>query len=53
MAEPITGIQIAVLQWARESQGFSIEEVAKRMKRDPAEIAAWEIGEKVANVRSA
>jgi Zn-dependent peptidase ImmA (M78 family) len=46
MAEPITGIQIAVLQWARESQGLSIEEVAQRMKRDPAEIAAWEIGEK-------
>lgn len=45
MADPITGIQIAVLQWARESQGFSIEEVAQRMKRDPAEIAAWEAGE--------
>jgi Zn-dependent peptidase ImmA (M78 family) len=45
MAEPITGIQIAVLQWARESQGFSIQEVAQRMKREPAEIAAWEAGE--------
>jgi Zn-dependent peptidase ImmA (M78 family) len=46
MAEQITGIQVAVLQWARESQGFSIEEVAKRLKRDPAEIAAWEAGER-------
>lgn len=46
MAEPITGIQIALLQWARESQGFSVEEVAKRMKRDPAEITAWEAGER-------
>ncbi|SRR6266545_1258134 len=46
MAEPITGIQIAVLQWARESQGLSIEDVAQRMKRDPVEIAAWETGER-------
>jgi Zn-dependent peptidase ImmA (M78 family) len=45
MAEPITGIQVALLQWAREAQGFSIEEVATRLKRDPAEIAAWEAGE--------
>lgn len=45
MAEPITGIQIAVLQWARESQGLSIDDVAQRMKRASAEIAAWEAGE--------
>ncbi len=45
MAEPITGIEISVLQWARESQGFSVEEVAERMKKDPAEIVAWESGE--------
>jgi Zn-dependent peptidase ImmA (M78 family)/transcriptional regulator with XRE-family HTH domain len=45
MAEQVTGVQTSVLQWARETQGFSIDEVAKRMKRDPAEIAAWESGE--------
>jgi Zn-dependent peptidase ImmA (M78 family)/transcriptional regulator with XRE-family HTH domain len=45
MAEQVTGVQTSVLQWARESQGFSIEEVADRMRRDPAEIAAWESGE--------
>ncbi len=45
MPEQVTGIQVAVLQWARESQGFSIDEVAERMKRDPAQIAAWEAGE--------
>lgn len=46
MAAPITGIQIVMLKWARESQGLSIEEVAERMKRDTEEIAAWEAGEK-------
>src|SRR6266542_4921311 len=45
MAEQVTGIQTSVLQRARETQGFSIDEVANRMKRDPAEIAAWESGE--------
>lgn len=45
MAESVTGVQASVLQWARESQGYSIDEVAKRMKRDAAEIVAWEAGE--------
>jgi len=45
MAEEVSGIQSSVLQWARESQGFSIDEVAKRMRRDPAQIVAWESGE--------
>lgn len=45
MAQSVTGVQAPVLRWARESQGYSIDEVAKRMKRDPAEIAAWEAGE--------
>jgi Zn-dependent peptidase ImmA (M78 family) len=45
MAEKVTGVQIAVLRWARESSGLSIPEVAERMKRDPADIAAWESGE--------
>src|SRR5712671_5678318 len=45
MPERLTGIQTSVLKWARESQGYSIEEVASRLKRDPAEIAAWETGD--------
>jgi Zn-dependent peptidase ImmA (M78 family) len=45
MAEKVTGIQTAILQWARESQGLSVDEVAARMKRAPEEIAAWEAGE--------
>lgn len=45
MPTPVAGIQTTVLQWARESQGLSIEDVAKRMKRDPREITAWEAGE--------
>ena len=35
-----------MLRWARERAGYSIEEVASRMKRDSAEIHAWEEGEK-------
>ena len=45
MAEKVTGVQPSVLEWARETQGLSIREVAERMKRDSAEIEAWESGE--------
>lgn len=45
MPEKLTGIQRSVLKWARESQGYSIEEVAIRLKREPAEISAWEAGD--------
>ena len=44
MTEKVTGTQPSVLRWARESQGYSIEEVASRLKRDPSEVAAWETG---------
>lgn len=39
---PVAGVQPSVLRWARESQGYSIDDVAQHLKRDPAEIAAWE-----------
>lgn len=42
MTSPVAGIQPAVLRWARESQGYSVEDVALHLKRDPAEITAWE-----------
>ena len=44
MSVPVVGIQPAVLRWARESLGYSVEQVAERLKREPAEIEAWEKG---------
>ena len=44
MSEPVAGIQPAVLRWARESQGYSLEDVARQLKRTVAEVAAWETG---------
>ena len=44
MAERVTGIQTSVLEWARKSQGLSIEEVARKLNRDAADIIAWENG---------
>ncbi len=44
MADPVVGLQPSVLRWARESQGYAVEEVAHRLKRTEAEIEAWEAG---------
>jgi Zn-dependent peptidase ImmA (M78 family) len=44
MAEPVAGIQASILKWARLSQGYSLEDVATHLKRDAADIAAWEDG---------
>lgn len=44
MTEKVVGIQPAILKWARESQGYSVKEVAARLKRAPAEVNAWESG---------
>ena len=44
MTNPIAGVQPSVLRWARESQGYSLEDVALHLKRDMDEIAAWESG---------
>ena len=38
------GVQPAVLRWARESQGYSLDDVAIHLKRDIDEIVAWETG---------
>jgi ribosome-binding protein aMBF1 (putative translation factor) len=40
----ITGVQPSVLRWARESQGYSLEDVAIHLKRDVVEVASWEAG---------
>ncbi len=34
----------AVLRWARECLGLSLEEVAERVKKRPADVEAWEAG---------
>ncbi|MEB3231477.1 MAG: helix-turn-helix domain-containing protein [Leptolyngbyaceae bacterium] len=44
MAEAVVGIQPKILVWARETAGYSLEEVAQKLKRDPADIADWETG---------
>jgi len=33
-----------ILSWARERAGFTIDMIAKSMKKDPAEVASWESG---------
>lgn len=41
----ITAVNPAVLQWARERSGLSLDNLALRMKRDPNELRMWESGE--------
>ncbi|MBN6152783.1 ImmA/IrrE family metallo-endopeptidase [Xanthomonas sp. AmX2] len=43
--ETVVGIQPAVMRWARESIGMSVDDVAARLKRQAAEIEAWERGD--------
>lgn len=45
MTSSVAGIQPSVLRWARESQGYSLEDVALHLKREIAEIVAWESGD--------
>lgn len=44
MAGPAVGIQPKVLRWARARSGYSVEDIADKLKRDPAEVRAWEAG---------
>lgn len=46
--EPVAGIQPAVLRWARESIGMSVEDVALKLKRPSEDIRAWESAEDAA-----
>ncbi len=39
-----TGINPAMLRWARERAGYSVEDVASRLRVSPERIAAWEAG---------
>lgn len=45
MAGQVVGIQPKVLRWARTRAGYSVEDIANKLKRDPAEVKAWEAGE--------
>lgn len=45
MSKQVVGIEKAVLQWARESAGLTPEAVAAKLKRDVAEVRAWETGD--------
>ena len=45
MAPPVTGINPAVLAWARKRSGQSIEQVAEALGKDPVVIRSWETGE--------
>lgn len=38
-------VQPAVLAWARKTAGYSRDDVAAKLKKDPAAIEAWESGE--------
>jgi Zn-dependent peptidase ImmA (M78 family)/transcriptional regulator with XRE-family HTH domain len=40
----ITAVNPAIIQWARERSGLSLDDLAALMKRDPDEIQQWEDG---------
>ncbi len=44
MSSPVVGLQPSVLRWARESNGSSIQDVARSLKCESAEISKWEAG---------
>lgn len=43
-SEPVSGIQPAVIRWARQTIGLSLHDVAVRLKCPVEEIEAWESG---------
>ncbi len=38
-------VEPTVLVWARETAGYSIDDVAAKLKKEPETIEAWESGE--------
>jgi Zn-dependent peptidase ImmA (M78 family) len=38
-------VEPSILVWARDTAGYSIEEIAEKLKKDPAVIRAWEAGD--------
>lgn len=45
MAEYITGMNPAIIKWARERSGYSLEEAAAVIKKDVATLSDWESGD--------
>ena len=45
MTEYVSGVNPDVLRWARESSGFTLQDVAKLLKKDESKIFEWETGE--------
>ncbi len=45
MAQTVSGINPRVLVWARNQSGLTVDDVAARMKKDPATVEGWEKGE--------
>jgi len=44
MADMVRGVRPSVLKWAREAQGYSLEEVAAHLDRDVSVVLSWESG---------
>jgi Zn-dependent peptidase ImmA (M78 family)/transcriptional regulator with XRE-family HTH domain len=44
MADRVAGLNKDILRWARERAGLSVEDVAARLKKATATLAAWEEG---------
>ncbi len=44
MAEYMTGINPAIIKWARERSGYTLKEVADSLNKDAATISNWESG---------
>jgi Zn-dependent peptidase ImmA (M78 family) len=42
---PVSGVEPALLRWARESANMSTAEVAEKLKKTADEIEAWEAGD--------
>ena len=40
----ITAVNPAIIQWARERSGLSLDDLAQMMKRDPVKLQQWEDG---------
>jgi hypothetical protein len=35
-------VEPSILKWARETAGYTVDDIAKRFSKDPAEIREWE-----------
>ncbi len=45
MSDPVAGMNPKVLKWAREQTAYSVDEVAKKLKKKACVIESWESGE--------